>query len=114
MFTSQLYHYVLLDIERGGCGGTCLAVRLHPLIAAFNGSGVHIDERSVREEIKRKYGKSSSGTQHFLDESHRSPKPIRNRKYCNTKVAKCIFVAYRDVNEEIIKNIKSSRLLNIT
>lgn len=90
-----------------------MAVRLHPLIQALNCSGLHIDERSVRDEVKHRYGKSSSGTQHFLDESHQSPKPVHNRKYSNTKVAKCIFIAYHDVGKQVIKDIKSSKLLNI-
>ena len=102
----QLYHYVLLDIERGGCGGTCLAVRLHPLVQELSRNGLHVDERSVRDEVKRRYGKSSNGTQHFLDESYDSPKPVRNRQYSNTKVAKCIFMAYKDTGEELIKDIK--------
>ena len=56
----QLYHYVLLDIERGGCGRTCLAVRLHLLVQELSRNGLHVDERSVRDEVKRRYGKSSA------------------------------------------------------
>ena len=85
----QLYHYMLLDIERTRCGGTCLAVRLHPLVQELGHNGLHIDELAVREEAKQLYGKSYNGTQHFLDESHESPKPVQNQQYNNTKVAKC-------------------------
>ena len=109
---SQLYHYVLLDIERAGCGGTFLAVRLHPLIQEFHSSGLHIDERSIKDVVKQQYGKSSSRTQHFLDESHQSPKSVRNWNYSNTKVAKCIFIAYWNVGDQVIKDIKSSKMLN--
>ena len=107
----QLYHYLLLDIERGGCGGTCLAVRLHPLVQELSCNGLHVDERSIRDEVKYRYGKSSNGTQHFLDESHDSPKPVRNRQYSNTRIARCIFMAYKETGEELIKDIKSGKRL---
>ena len=98
-----------MDIEREGCGGTCLAIHLHPLIQALAVDGERVDENLIRGECKRLYGKFHTGVQHFLDPSCDFSIPIRSKGYNNTKPAKCIFVCCKDVEIKVVEEIKSSK-----
>jgi len=82
-------------------GTLCIALRLRPLVQMLNNAGVGADEKKIRNEFNKTYGKSFVGNQHFLDATRSSPMPIRNKSYCNTKHAKCIFIPSSDVGHPI-------------
>ena len=95
-----------MDVEKKG--NRCIAIRLHPLVLILNEAGIRADERMIRQEFNRCYGKPYVGNQHFLDPSHSSPEPIRSKSYSNTKHAKCIFVPRSDVEHHITEMLFSA------
>ena len=90
-----------MDVERSG--DSCIAIRLHPLVQMLKKAGIEVDEKKIREEFNKRYGKPYVGNQHFLDPRSNSPKPIRNKSYDNTKHAKCIFIPHQDVGNSIME-----------
>ena len=89
-------------------GTLCIAIRLHPLVQLLNNAGIGANEKKIRNEFKQSYGELYMGNQHFLDSSRSSPKPIRNKSYCNTKHAKCIFIPSSDIGRPITDMLLSA------
>ena len=90
--------------------GPCIAIRLHPLVQALNAKGIKADEKNLRNEMKKRYGKSCNGSQHFLDPSRVSPTMMRTKHYDNTKHAKCMFIPHRDINDETLELLYSGNI----
>ena len=89
-------------------GSACIAIRLRSMVQELHSEHIHTDEKKIRLIIKQRYGKSHCGTQHFLDPQRTSPKPaVRNQTYSNTKIAKCVFIAYEDIGQEILLKLHS-------
>lgn len=88
-------------------GGSCIAIRLHPLVQVLSAKGFKTDEKEIRKEMRQHYGKSCNGAQYFLDANRVSPKVIRTKLYDNTKHAKCMFIPQCDIEENTLELLHS-------
>lgn len=101
-------------MKRKGYEAQFIAVRLHSMCEQLASSGIHINEKAVREAVKQLSKTAAVGLQYFLDTESTAVTVVRTHTTSNnTKSAKCIFIIKDDISSAIVDQLYSSELLII-
>ena len=89
-----------------------MAIRLHPLAEITGNLSM---ESQIRDVLKQLYGKSHKGIQYFLDplSTLPYPYPVRTKDENNTKSCKCVFIGYKDLQDNTLEKLYSGYILQL-